>query len=673
MDQKLFNRYPLRKDAVSGETTFEAILQKFVEEKTKKINLSENATTVAVGLGNLKIDAFMDINPNVINTGNFKIYKNGNKKRMVVQNSTGLRIIYEDNYTERWHEVYNQSQIRYDQFNQGGFGPAVKADVQTSWVTIPSTTTKLKVSVNAQNFQDNLVRESSNKQKIFTFDYDNSRNLVINPVNAPWLRSRLLNFQRLINMTPRFEYWTEESRNWRTLTTLNDAEMGRIWSNQNQNTFTIPASTVRENITKLRLRLIPNSINDANSFVEFSGYNENDNKFISADQEANVQRIDINNAWFNEVTLTNNSSSLALLNASDFESYENQIFGKSNAIKQNPSLRSKVKLMYKWNGENNLLDKNGIATLIQQRLTNFGSTDQGVFALWNGVTGIKIQAIFTTVDDSVAFTVGNNMATEAQLRGDVKSNIKNEINLGPYISELMLNPISTIPGNVVGEFLGTNIQFPAKSGKPGSSQFAGKSYDDIKNILNNVEVSIRYKQWENNRWSDWKTDLNQINKYNPSNPQIKIGFKINSSAGKTWNIKLKNNRDDITDDSDFTLNLNLPKLVKLPTDVNGLINQFKQQNPFGGNTYNLDVNSTKLAAAKSIVINALKQASVSGSDTSGYNNLENYIELKFQLGNSQWLEANQLKNTLSAATEDQSSNSLKMKVEMTQNTSFILE
>ena len=681
INQSLFKKYPLAKDVVNGETSFEEILKQFIEEKTRKIDLSENNNAAAVGLGNLRIDAFLDINPSVISTSDFKIYTNGNK-RMVVQNNTGLRIIYEDKYTEQWHQIYDQNQIKYNQFSRGGFGEAVRNAVQTSWdpKTTPSTTTKLKVSVNAEHFQDNLVRKSNTEKKIFTFERDNSNNLLIIPTDAQWLRSRLLNFQRLINMRPIFEYWTDESKTWKTLKTLNDDWFETNWP-ANQNNFTLPASTVTETITKLRLKLKPNdkiTANDPNSFVELNGYVESEsspgNKFISDPQEIGVQKIDVNNAWFNQVTLQNSSSLLQNINGSDFEKFETNIFNNSNAIKKNPALRKKVKLMYKWNGENTELDKNGIANLIQERLRNFGSTDQGVFALWNGTTGFKIQAIFTTVDDSVSFVVNNNDATESQLKGDVKSDIKNEINLGTYINELTSNPINALTGNIAGEFSGTSIQFPSKSGEPGTAQFAGKTYEQIKEILNKVDVSIQYKQWENGKWSSWINDLNQVTKYDPTNPEIKIGFKINS-LGKSWNIKLKNNNSEITNDTDFTLKLNLPKLVKLPSEneITELINQFNNKNVFGKNTYDLSVNETSLNAAKTEIINILKTTSANNNNVSGYDGLEKYIDLQFQLGNSQWYSAIELKKWLLQSSIDQENNALKMKIIMTENTSFILE
>ena len=684
IDKRFFDKYPLRKDAVSGETSFEEILQKFLEEKTRKINLSQESSS-PVGLGNLKIDAFLDVNPSIVSqTNDFTIYKKGTKKRLVVQNSTGLRIIYEDNYSQQWHEIYDQSQTIYQQFNRGGFGDAVRANVQTSWMQgrMPAATTKLKTIINAQNFQDNLVRKSSTDRKIFTFDYDatDSSKLIITATDKSWLRPRLLNFQRLINMTPIFEFKTHDNSNWRVLTTQSDADMARLWPDGNSNTFKLPTSGIN-NISKLRLRLKPTYISkpdDPNSFVQFESYSDTENKFISDEQDVGIQRIDVNKDWFNQISLENNSNSLANLSALDFQKFEDDIFKKSAAIGRDQTLREKVKLMYKWNGEPTKLDKDGISRLIQERLADFNSNDQGVFALWNGVTGIKIEVFFEKVDQTVSFVVnGNNLnPTENDLKGFVKTqNINNLINLGPYINELTSKIINATAGSTVGQFSGTTIQFPPKSGTPGNEQFAGKTYNEIEEILKNVGVLIQYKKWQpNDTWSGWLTNLSDIDAYNPSNPQIKIGFKTNG-FNQNWNIKLYNNGTEITGNDDFTLNLNLPKLVKLPADdkVAKLIQDFNNQNIFSGNTFKLDVNDNKLQSGKKIVSDALKAAS--SSNGSGYDGLEKYLELKFQLGNTgQWFDAKGLQGFLLTQNNiDQENSSLKMKVELTQNSEFIFE
>ena len=664
LDSNLFNKYPLKKDAVTGETAFEDVLKKFVEEKTKKINLTENAASIAVGLGNLRIDAFMDINPATISSGSFKIYKNGTKKRMVVQNSNGLRIIYEDNYTDPWHQIYDQSQTRYTEFNKGGFGTAVKAEVQTSWVSIPSTTTKLKVSVNAQNFQDTLVRKSSTEKKIFSFEYASNRDLIIKPVDSNWLRSRLLNFQRLINMTPRFEYWTEESQNWATLTTLNDARMEQIWST-GQSTFTIPASSVRDTITKLRLRLIPNdnvsNTTDPNSFVEFSNYSETDPKFLSDPQEIGTQRIVVDKTWIADQMLANATSSLTNINQNDITNFEERVLNNITDLKN----RAQVKLVYKFENSQFNLSAKELADKILEKFNNFNGADQGVFALWNGTNGTKlISAKFELKNPSGNFeliTANNNKPQEPDLSNDVKSNIKSKIDLDDYISELQARPISAEVGSQPGNIKPGSIVIPGKSGQSGTGRFNGKSFNEINDILKTQKISIKFKQQGINggAWSSNWLDLNQMQTYATSNPQIQIGFVFEST--KPENIELISGNTSLTNGSVYTLKLNLPKIVKLPTNIQQVIDAYNGK-PFGGNTFSLSVDNTKLEQSQQQVLTILKQSSQGNGNINDYAGLNDVLEFTYKLGDSEFLDVQGLKNYLQSQSNDQNSNVLKMKV-----------
>ena len=337
----LFNPYPV--EAVGNETTFSQVLNEFVNKKTELLNMSDtNNENQAVGLGNLKIEAYLGLNPAYMSNSDNKVYKNSNEK-MIIDSKTGQRIIYKDEYTTN-RLIYDQSQIDYVNFNKGGFGNSVKAIVQESWKPTINPSNKVNVKIDSTKLKDNLVRKSSSDGKIFTFDYKNASTLVVTATDANWLRTRLLNFQRLINMKPVFEYFDEATKAWKTLTTKTDAEMEKIWSNASQNTFELPSSNIT-NIHKLRLRLKPNDDNDPNSFVKINGFSDTGSKFISDEQTIGIQKIDVNKSWFNEVKLTNSSSSLDSLTAQDFQRFEDEIFKKSTAIQGNSELRSKVKLM----------------------------------------------------------------------------------------------------------------------------------------------------------------------------------------------------------------------------------------------------------------------------------------------------------------------------------------
>ena len=678
------NKYPLAKDAVPSETTFETVLQEFINEKSRQIDLGENSENVAIGLGNLKIDAFLDINPQIVGNGgiNGRIFVNGNK-RMIIQNQDGQRVVYEDLYTEQWHEIYDQSAINYTDFNLYGFGNRVRPAVQTSWVPnrIPPASTKIKAFVDANNLPDTLVRKSATEQNIFSFKYkeNDQSKLVVTPVDSSWLKNHLFNFQRLIGMQARFEYQQAGNNNWSILTTTNDASIRNSWNNAN-NTFELPSSNL-QNITKLRLVLIPIRADDSNNFVQIENANlsANNSKFTSAEQNISSQKVTVNSNWFNQIKLTNTSNSLISLTAADVQEFEKQILKLSPQIQANDALRSKIRLVYRWNNQQEKLDANQLVNKILTAFRNYNASDSGVFSLWNGQNGIKIQATFESVDSSVELiTPNNNAPDEAMRSGFVQSTIKSVIDLGPYLTELRNGVISaTMLANQPGQIDGNSIRFPKKQGQPGQDRFNDLDFTTIQNRLRTgLGVTNHYKKWlsNSNNWSNWLTNLNEVNTYNTAKPQIKLGFDIPTN----WNVKLVDGNTEITNDTEIDLNLAVPKLVKLPSpaQISQLLQTFNVRGIFSGNTFNLIIDEPKLSQGLDAVANILKTAS--STSPNDFNGLENQIVLKFKLGNSDYLEATELKKWLANQSDDQLNNELKMKIGLkqlpaNQQPDFVLE
>ena len=240
LGSKFFNAYPV--EAVSGETSFAQILQEFLRKKTESLDMGDSKNSnLPVGLGNLKIEAFLALNPNFMSNPDRNIYTNSNKK-MIYDTQTGQRIIYDDKYNGN-RAIYDQSQINYDQFSSGGFGNSVSAVVQESWLSTINQNNKIKVNIDANLLKNTLVRKDANNQKLFDFDYETgNQNLLVRVLDKAWLRPRLLNFQRLINMRPRFEFQTERNKNWQTLITANDTKMKELWPTDSD-TFKLPTTS----------------------------------------------------------------------------------------------------------------------------------------------------------------------------------------------------------------------------------------------------------------------------------------------------------------------------------------------------------------------------------------------------------------------------------------------
>ena len=670
INQDIFNKsYPLSKDALNTETTFEEVLNAFISEKTKRINPGQiDSTNLAIGLGNLRIEGFVALNPKAItNSNQLSIYKNGNQ-RMIVSNNLGLRIIYNDQYGPDLREIYDQSATNYSDFNKWGFGASgtqVRRNVQTSWTgNLPPSTQKIRASVNTTQLTDQLVRETTgNNDPIFSFKYDDQdkTKLVLTPKNVNWFKNSFFNYNHLLNLFVRFEYHNGDN-NWKQLGSeyYTDANLKAMFKNNNALELTgVPAG-----ITQLRFRLIKKTDHDTdgNAFVDLKNFDQNNTKFISVAHTIAVQKVIVDKNWFNEIDLTNANGLLNLITSADLTKYENDIFAKSTSLNNNANLRSKVKLTYQFENQANL-DLNTLADKIKQELNNFGRNDQGAFSLWNGRNGLKIKAKFSLVnnDGSIEFVnkAGATITNENDLAGDLKTNLKTQIDLGTYLEQLQNSKIEATQGSQPGQL--NAFTLPAKTGNPGAAQFNGKTFAEIETILNKIGLQIRYKKWEKNNsvWSNWLEQKDLVNSYNVNNPAIIIGFKKNPA----FNVNLANKGVEITDDTEFQLELAVPKVVKLPTNISQMVDKFNQQKAFEGNTYELTVHDNKLVSAQNEIINALQNANTNGT-AGNYDNLRNQLIFEYQLGNSNFSEVTDLKTFLKQQTIDQTNNALKIKLSL---------
>ena len=672
-------KYPLAKDALPNETTFQEIIQSFLAEKAQKIDLAQNNDNVAVGFGNLRIDAYLDLNPRVVNNANLnnsKIFTNGNKRILTLND--GKRIIYEDLYTDPYHEIYDQSAISYTDFNNWGFGKDnsnVRARVQTSWTSnLPQPGTKINTKVNYSLLADKLVRFSpGDTANVFDFDYasTNPGELELTPTNLDWFKNHFFNFNRLINLFVQFEYQLNGQNTWNALGGFYTDEQLQQAFNTTTNKLTLSNGVV-PNISKLRFKLTSkgtNAQNDPNHFVELDRFTSTDNKYISKAHDISAQKIVVDNAWFNEITLSSNDF-LQNINATVFQTYEDTIFAKSPSFAQSNNLRQQVKLVYQWPGDSTWIDGQAMADLIKSKLNftagQWTTTDQGVWSLSNGNNnpgGFTIKAKFakTSANSNVQFTnASGTTLNDNQLSGDVKANIQTKVELGPWFDFLKSQKITAQKGNANGVLVPSSLVFPDMNGAIGSAQFAGRPFDFIQQLLSNAGVRMRFKRWDANQgtWSNWLDSINDLNTYNPSDPKIAIGFRIDNP-----NVAVKNNNADFTNDSMIELSLNLPKLVKAPANTQQMIDQFNQQNPFSGNTFNLEINDAGLTSAQQQVINALKTASQSGNNAAGFATLDNALDFKYQLGNSTFSDANALKTFLAQQNNvDQADNTLKLQI-----------
>ena len=687
IDSNIFSRaYPVQK--VGNETSIGEVLTELAKQKAQRIKFTDAGTdNTAVGFGNLKLEAYLGLNPAFVNSGD-KLYTNGSTTKLLVDQTTDQSVIYNDRFEtlgQGNRTIYDQSSIQYSTFNGGGF----KTVNELLWKNgTLDRNNKLNVSVDYSLIPDTLVRErAGSNDPIFDFSYKSGTNniLELRPKNPDWFRKTFTNLNRMTNLFMLFQFRTDSDSEWKNLVPTEGTDGSRSFYYDNEaaqafanNVFTIKTSI--PNITKLRIKLTPKRSDgvvndDHNHFVDIQNYQPSTdnssidlnptNKYISASHSIALQAIEVDKNWILNNTLANQSNSLANISATDINNYETQVL---NSI-TDATKRAAVKLVYSFKGGNFDLDAQGLATALTNAFNDFTDSNQGVFALWNGTNGSKlIRAKFALKanDGKYKLTVrGNENPNETDLSGDVKSTIKSKIDLGDYINQLTSAKLNAT-GDVNGTLQGNTISFPNKTG---AGRFENKSFNEIKAILQNVGVAIKFKrQAQNGTWSGWLENQSDINTYQTSDPKFKIGFIFSGN----YNIELLNGSNVIANNQEYEIRLNLPKVIKLPAaaDIPNIINQFKAQNVFTGDTKNLVVNN--FDAAKKIITDALISASGGGT---AFDPIKAGLILHFKLANSPWDEANNLKTWLAQQANDIDNNGIKMKVVLPQNltTEFMLD
>ena len=672
-DARFFKAYLISGMQYNNETTFQEILNQFINWKAANIDLGENQEQKASGLANLTIKAFLEVNPQVIKPNNNVqpiLYKKTNKQILMLDNK-GQSIIYDDKYTDQ-RVVYDQSATSYDQMQNYGYGTNVQANLAKSLQTVPPTTTKLLIKVDLNNLSSTLLRKSANSNDaVFSIEYESQAQdkLVIKPANAAdqeWFTNRFSSFNKMLNLFPVFEYQskTDDPNNgpWKQVEDGNqklwtDAELKQ---NLTQNNGKLVLPTNKTDIKRVRVRLVTKTNNgnptDVNDFIEWQNWNENSEKLVSKVHVINPQKITVNTAWFDQTTLslTNNDLTLEQISATDIDRYEEEIKNLFKAQNSNSTqLFSHIELKYTFGSQTDL-NAAALASAIKSALNDTSRQDKGIFSLWNGTQGLKIRVRFElkngAEDDYVLVDQnGNPITNENDRSSDLISNIKTKVDLSDYFSQLKSTPLEATEGAQAGQL--TSFDMPRGT----TGKFSNQSYVQIVNILNGVGLDFQFKQWSNNSWSAW-TDKNNINSYNPQDPALMIGLKITTG----WNVKIVIDNAQIDDTySGIKAQLQIPKLVKSDQNV---WNALKQANPLGGDTFRLNIDNVTQAE------NALKQQLIQFNTTqnpgSDFNKLNDQIEIKYRLGDAgDFRNAQELKDHLAQLdNQDQISNKISFRL-----------
>ena len=648
-----FSYFPLKADANSNETYFEKVLEDFINFKAVNINLDEDNSNYPVGLANLKIEAAIDLNP-VVSKDN-KIYKKDNLRFIYIE-ETQQQIFYEDLYNGK-HLIFDQSTLDYSDANQWGFGP--KADIGDSWVQRPNN--KLKTTVNFSLLKDNLVRKENNNEDLFEFKYkDLNRNTIaITPKDLDWFKSHFSFFNQLFNLSARFEYLELNSQTWKTLpnSTFSDQQFQQMLNSNNS--FEI--SNLPANIEKLRIKLVPT--NDENTFIDYLNFDGDADKLISNESIISEQLIDLDKQWFLDEQLVQTEKLISNLNANDFVDYQERVLSHSKVLNLVNELKSKVEIVYFFNGETTPLTIKELINKINAYQKDYNNSTFGFLQLWNSTSnqGIKIEAKYKVSDlnvENISFVDSQgNKLDENNLKNSVNTNnVKTVIDLNLLIkwlekSFIKVQKNSSNPENIDA------INFDDYSGE--DLHFNQKSWDQIEKVLENLGIQIQYRNYltkpNDLTWSDQKT---AVNKYNPHIGQFQIRFVLDSNKATNLKVSIKNNKilelNKETESEPIDLNLD----VKLKVLLNStLVQQFiDDPNTVSGNTKFLTIskNNVKTLLTKIIEENI--------ANNPLFAELQNSFNLLFTIGDSDdWLNESQFVEHLAHQKNDQLTNEIKFK------------
>ena len=665
-DAKFFNRaYPIEA-SYSGETTFKDIAKEFANQKAKTMDLSDfkNANT-AVGIGNLKVEAYLELNPKYAGYGaTDKIYTiSGNGtlggSKIIVDKSNGQVIIYKDSFAGS-RTIYDQSQIDFDSFDQTGFGrdgTTLRTEIQKSWKDNTFNNNNIfniKVSTDYNQLPDTLVRKRPNdNSSLFSFEYKSGTTTTLeitpNPADLQWFKNRFENFNRLLNLFVQFEYKATGQNNWNNLGgLLTDKSIKESFQNNNNK---LVFSGVNSNIEKVRFRLKKfSNLQDKRLAIDMQNFdgNENQAKYISAEHGVAYEKYIVNEGQIRTVFFANPQNTpnkfINDITLAEINQFIDAVIAKSTG--STASARSKVTLKFDYNGRTNLTAQQ----LYDEIRNKLNRADPFVISGGNNpANGDIIKARFALKDgvDSVRFfnATGNEINGTA-LEGIVVSNLATKIDLAAYLNQISSAGLTvantpTNPGSFNTN--GSDIQFPNNQATTGF--LANMSFNDIKTKLLAIGVKIRYKGYDpaSKNFGNWQDDINSLRNYDPTNPAIKIGFQVING----WNVKVFDNTQEITDSTEKTIKLNLPKQFLIDTTK---IDVFKADHGISGNTKIIQFDDNKLNK----LINDLKAANQNADNAQ--------LEVMFRLGTAgDFKSKTDFIKYLKDQTTDQTSNAIQIK------------
>ena len=311
-----------------------------------------------------------------------------------------------------------------------------------------------------------------------------------------------------------------------------------------------------------------------------------------------------------------------------------------------------------WSNTKHWADANTFLSELKQYQQNQSGDTLGILQLWNGTSGHKVSVRLKLANPQ------NNINYELRVDGKKPEDVPKVVKTEKIITTidfkevyLWLKDIKlTIDRTDTNTFKKMHWEKINAIG----SRFNNKSWDDAIKILNKLNVEIQYRDFtKDNKPKSWVNDYNKLNSFG-SNADFQMKFILKANGAK--NIKFKLSDNEIVEGSstareskEFNVQLKAPKFINLDTKV---IDQFKTQKVFWGDTKNLEANR----AAITKLIEDLKKAN---SNITNVNNahLKVYFALGKTPGNekSNWFEIQDFITKLADDKFNQASNQINMR------------
>ena len=536
--------YPTASEAIANETTFENILEQFLDYKSQNINFEQ--IDPQSGLANLNIKAKLALNPAAFvskNQKNLPIYKNGTKNFMI--DPDGKPVFYEEQ-TGQKHWIFAQQATSYDQGHQWGWGAQGAALVQNSWANqLPNQ--KFLIDADYQALPENLLRQNgADLAPLFRAQYKDTSDqiIVFEPTDNKqinWIKNRFQNFNQMLSLFLVLEYRTSSNPyQWQKFIYNNkdyftDQDLQTLINDQGQ----IELPTQISDIAQLRFRLarIDRPEVAQNNFMSFKNYQPDDKRFIANEIDLLPHQIYVDKNWIKQVQLTSLNNLITTLTEADLANYEAAVYAHNPNLAFDPELQKALILTYSFNGKTNL-DAKGLIAEIQRLLSDYSESSQGLLVLNNDLNGMEIQAQFDLKPEFKQHHSVQFVQSDGQVNNDLTnkvntSQIKTPIDLTHY-TNILETQLTQATKTGVGTI--SNFSPPAMDGQLYQGQFFGQNFDAIINLLSTVGIDVEYAQYQNEQknWSDWTSQKETITSFNPTWPQIRLHFKVNPD----WNVQL---------------------------------------------------------------------------------------------------------------------------------------